>query len=138
MARTKRSKEIVSALEASIMGVTEEVAQQPEPDPLRPVTQEEIALIVERVVSSADIDNDMIQKSVDEGVLLALDEMKHILRKGEPEERISAARVIVSIGNHSLARRRLVVNKKQRVHVTIGDKLTIKKSEQNVIGPAEE
>ena len=129
MPRRKRSEDIVSRIEGSLTG-QEEVPQQAPVVVSEPaVPAEQIALIVERIVAQGDVDNDVLMRSVDEGLLLAAEKMKSVLADSkDPEEQGNAARVLTGISNNLLARVRLKMSRKQRVHVTIGDNIKVGKS----------
>lgn len=139
MPRRKRSEDIVSRIEGSLAGQEEVPQKAPVVVSESAVPAEQIALIVERIVAQGDVDNDVLMRSVDEGLLLAAEKMKSVLADSkDPEEQGNAARVLTGISNNLLARVRLKMSRKQRVHVTIGENVKVGKSSQTRIGARDE
>lgn len=89
-------------------------------------TERKLAKIMDKLAATDDVQLELMQKVIDEAILLSMSEMKDIVADHEhkPEVRVQAANNIVSTGNYLTKRRALTTGKK--VTIMIGDNMKIK------------
>ena len=124
--------------EPEVLSPAERVRKLQEPEVIVPREtdiSQEVAFIVERVLSNADIDLDTLAKSADEGLTLSLEKMKIIISyDNDPQNKISAVKALTGIANNLLARKRIKSETKQRVHVTVSNAMTVPRKGQRSLG----
>jgi len=86
------------------------------------VTPDMLTAVVERVVSSLDVDLDVIQRSVDQGLMLGVDKMREILATSDdPDLQVKAMGAVTSVANHVVKRRQVQTMQKGSIQVLIGN-----------------
>lgn len=89
--------------------------------PMR-VTPDMLTAVVERVVSNLDVDLDVIQRSVDQGLMLGMDKMRDILATSDdPDLQVKAMGAVTSVANHVIKRRQVQTMQKGSIQVLIGN-----------------
>lgn len=93
--------------------------------PMR-VTPDMLTAVVERVVSNLDVDLDIIQRSVDQGLMLGIDKMRDILATSDdPDLQVKAMGAVTSVANHVIKRRQVQTMQKGSIQVVIGNEHVI-------------
>lgn len=99
--------------------------------PMR-VTPDMLTAVVERVVSTLDVDLDIMQRSVDQGLMLGMDKMRDILATSDDMDlQVKAMGAITSVANHIAKRRQIQTMQKGSIRVVIGNEHVIPGSTPN-------